>query len=130
MKVQRTVLVAALALLTAVVPALAHHSFSAEYDATKQITVKGKFTKMEWVNPHSWVHLDVAGSDGKVVSWGCETPPPNNLYRQGWRKDALKVGEEIEVRGYAAKDGSPTMWAQVVTVVATEQRVFNGPAPQ
>lgn len=77
-------------LIMAVVPALAHHSFSAEYDATKQITLKGKFTKMEWVNPHSWVHLDVA-SDGKVVSWGCETPPPNNLYRQGWRKDGQPI---------------------------------------
>ena len=96
------------ALLLAAVPMLAHHSFSAEYDQSKPLTLKGKFTKLDWVNPHSWVHFDVVGPDGKVTSWAAETPPPNGLYRNGWRKDMFKEGEMIEVtrcgrqRRYAA----------------------------
>ena len=86
------------ALVLAAVPMLAHHSFSAEYDQSKPLTLRGKFTKLDWVNPHSWVHFDVVGPDGKVTSWAAETPPPNGLYRNGWRKDMFKEGEEIEVR--------------------------------
>jgi len=78
------------ALLLAAVPMLAHHSFSAEYDQSKPLTLKGKFTKLDWVNPHSWVHFDVVGPDGKVTNWAAETPPPNGLYRNGWRKDMFK----------------------------------------
>lgn len=116
MKWKFTVAGLAAAIVTAAIPMMAHHSFSAEYES-KQITVKGKFTKMDWVNPHSWVHIDVTGPDGKVTSWAGETPPPNGLYRNGWRKDTLKVGETIEIVGNPAKDGTPHLWASQVRLL-------------
>ena len=117
------------ALLLAAVPMLAHHSFSAEYDQSKPLTLKGKFTKLDWVNPHSWVHFDVVGPDGKVTNWAAETPPPNGLYRNGWRKDMFKEGEMIEVKGVAAKDGTPHMWASTVILVSTGQRILQMTPP-
>jgi len=121
--------VAAGALLLASVPMLAHHSFSAEYDQSKPLTLKGKFTKLDWVNPHSWVHFDVVGTDGKVTSWAAETPPPNGLYRNGWRKDMFKEGEMIEVTGVAAKDGTPHMWSNGVTIISTGVKFTMGSRP-
>lgn len=117
MKLKLATAAVAAALLTLSLPLLAHHSFSAEYDQSKPITIKGKFTGMDWVNPHSWVHIDVVGTDGKVTNWAGETPPPNGLYRNGWRKDTLKEGETIEISGFAAKDGSPHMWASTVRLL-------------
>jgi len=117
------------ALLLAAVPLLAHHSFSAEYDQSKPLTLKGKFTKLDWVNPHSWVHFDVVGPDGKVTNWAAETPPPNGLYRNGWRKDMFKEGEMIEVTGVAAKDGTPHMWSNGVTIVSTGVKFTMGSRP-
>jgi hypothetical protein len=90
--------------------AWSHHSFAAEYDATKPVTLKGKVTKVDWVNPHSWVHIDVTGPDGKV------TAPPNILYRQGWRRDSLNEGDEVTIDGFSSKDGSATMTARSVTM--------------
>jgi hypothetical protein len=110
----RTLWMAACALLAAALPLAAHHSFAAEYDGSKPVTLKGKVTQVEWVNPHSWVHIDVTGDDGKVVSWSCETAPPNGLYRQGWRRDTLKPGDEVTIEGFLAKDGSHTMTARTV----------------
>jgi len=104
-----------------------HHSFAAEYDADKPITITGTFTKMDWVNPHSWVHLDVKKPDGTIESWSCETAPPNGLYRKGWRKTSLKEGETITVEGFLAKDGSHTMTARAVTT-SSGQRMFAGTA--
>ena len=97
-------------------PGLAHHSFAAEYDGTKPVTLKGKVTKVEWVNPHSWVDIDVTDASGKVTNWHCETAPPNILYRQGWRRDSLKEGDEVTIEGFAAKDASATMTARTVTM--------------
>jgi hypothetical protein len=114
MNTQHTLLIGACGLLLAASPLAAHHSFAAEYDAGKPVTLKGKVTQVEWINPHSWVHIDVTGEDGKVVNWSCETAPPNTLYRQGWRRNSLKEGDEVIVEGFAAKDASHTLTARTV----------------
>jgi hypothetical protein len=109
------------------IPAWAHHSFAAEYDSNQAITLKGTVVEMEWVNPHSWLHIDVKGPDGTVVSWTCETAPPNMLYRQGWRRTSLKKGDEVTVEGFRAKDKSATMSARAVTT-SDGKRMFAGSA--
>src|SRR5712671_4640392 len=93
-------------LALAVRPALAHHAFAAEFDATKPVKLRGTVTKMEWINPHAWIHVDVKTPDGKVVSWMIEAGTPNTLFRRGFTKDSLASGTEILVDGYQAKDGS------------------------
>jgi hypothetical protein len=101
--------------LLAAIPVLAHHSFAAEFDSTRPITLEGKFIKMDWVNPHSWIHLAALNKEtGKVETWDVETGPPNTLYRNGWRKDAIKEGEAILVTGTLAKNGSNTVNARSV----------------
>lgn|SRR5262245_16902760 len=124
MRAMPAAVVVAIVLSRAAGPMAAHHSFAAEFDATKPVTVKGAVTRMDWVNPHSWVHFDVKMPDGKVVNWGAETPPTNVLFRNGWKKDSLKIGDEIQVQGFAAKDGSSNMWASTVTLVSTGQRIL------
>jgi Family of unknown function (DUF6152) len=98
------------ALLVAAVPLLAHHSFSAEYDQGKVVTLTGKMVKFEWVNPHSWVHVEVTNPDGSKTIWKGETPPVNVLYRNGWTKplaeEMVTKGEIVTLSGPAAKDGS------------------------
>jgi hypothetical protein len=90
----------------AAVPVWAHHAFAAEFDSTKPVKLRGTVTKMEWINPHSWIHLDVKGPDGKVISWMIEGGSPNSLLRRGVTKNSLPPGTEILVDGYLAKDGS------------------------
>ena len=85
--------------------ASAHHSFAAEYDNNKQVTVKGVVQKVAWVNPHAYVYIDVADEKGKVTTWAFESLSPNALSRQGWSRNSLKVGETVTVNGYMAKDG-------------------------
>jgi hypothetical protein len=125
MKFKFAVLSAAVGLLLAALPVLAHHSFAAEFDVSKPITLKGKFVRMDWVNPHSHILLDVTDADGKVTTWSFEALPPNVLFRQGWRKDSLKPGEEIEVEGFQAKDGSANAWSRSVKT-ADGRRLFAG----
>lgn len=93
------------ALLAAAVPAVAHHAFSAEFDATKPVRLEGTVTKMEWINPHSWMHVDVTNDDGSVDSWMVEAGPPGALVRRGWKKDSVKPGTQVLVEGYQAIDG-------------------------
>ena len=89
----------------AVAPVSAHHAFQAEYDDKKPVSLQGKVTGMEWINPHAWIHIDVTGPDGKVTNWMVECGSPNIMLRRGFTKRSLEVGTELEVRGYQAKSG-------------------------
>ena len=118
MKLKRTAVVAVFCLL-GTIPLLAHHSFSAEYDSSKVVTITGKITGFEWVNPHSWIYLEVTNPDGTKTEWKGETPPVNVLYRNGWTKpmteEMVKKGEVVTLRGPAAKDGSHHIFSQGLT---------------
>ena len=96
----------AFALLSASAPVLAHHGFAVEFDQKNPVTLAGIVTKMEFMNPHIYFYVDVKGKDGKVVNWALEGGPPNVLYRQGWRKDTVKPGDDVTVKGFRARDGS------------------------
>jgi hypothetical protein len=95
---------------------VAHHAFSAEFDATKPIALKGTVSKTEWINPHSWIHIDVKGVDGKVVTWAIECGAPNSLLRRGLNKLSIPPGTELVVDGFRAKDGSATANARDITL--------------
>jgi hypothetical protein len=97
-----------LAGLVGTVSVAAHHSFAAEFDGDKPITLKGKLSKMEWVNPHGWLHIDVTQPDGTVVTWAIETGATNALMRRGLRQADFPIGSELVVEGFRAKNGSPT----------------------
>lgn len=94
----------------------AHHSFAAEYDGNQPVTLKGTLTKVEWVNPHGWIYVDVPDKDGKVVNWAVEFGSPNALLRRGLRRTDFPAGMEVTVKGFLAKDGRPTVNASSVTL--------------
>src|SRR5947207_11837248 len=101
-----TVLIAAALLVSAAMPLWAHHAFAAEFDAKQPVKFKGVVTKMEWTNPHVWIHLDVKQPDGSIEKWSVEAGTPNVLFRRGFTKQALLPGTEIVVDGYRSKDGT------------------------
>ena len=103
----------------------AHHAFAAEFDARKQVSLKGAVTRVEWVNPHVWIHVDVKKPDGKIESWAIEAGTPNVLFRRGFTKETLKPGIEVIVDGYRAKDGSRRANGRDVTF-ADGRKLFLG----
>jgi hypothetical protein len=105
-KTRFALLVVLLSFCRIATPAFGHHSFAAQYDRTKAITLKGTVTKLEWMNPHVYFYLDVKDNGGHTVNWAIEGGAPSMLYRNGWRVDSLKVGDEVTVDGWLAKDGS------------------------
>jgi hypothetical protein len=116
---------AAVMMLVAGAPLVAHHAFSAEFDSTRPVTLKGKVTKMEWINPHAWLHMEVKTPDGKVISWAVEGGAPNALLRRGWNRNSVPLGTEIVVQGYQAKDGSNRANGRDVTL-ANGTKLFLG----
>jgi hypothetical protein len=105
---QKLVVCMAGLLLAAALPLLAHHSFAAEYDGNAKLTLKGTIAKIDWMNPHIWIYIDAKDEAGKVTRWQCEGGPPNSLTRNGWTKDAVKIGDEVTIEGFRAKDGTNT----------------------
>ena len=119
----RMISLLACASLVAAAPALAHHSFSGEYDSTKPVTLTGKVTKVEWTNPHARFYIDVKGDDGQITNWNLELASPNVLKRQGWASNSLKEGDVVTVEGSLARSGAKMANARVVTL-ADGSRVF------
>jgi hypothetical protein len=106
MRRKQAIAVVGVCLLVASVPVLAHHAFSAEFDASKPVKFHGTVTRIEWINPHTWFHVDVKEPTGAVEEWLIEAGTPNTLFRRGVTKDSIKPGTEIVIDGYQSKDGS------------------------
>jgi hypothetical protein len=119
----------AIALLISAAPVKAHHAFAAAFDGNKPINLQGVVTKVELVNPHSWIWLDVKGKDGKVVNWGIEGGPPTNLFRNGITKGSLPVGTEIKLFGYQAKSGESKGVGVFVEYLDGRKVFMGGSAP-
>ena len=130
MKTKLALGTAALALLLASVPVMAHHSFAAEFDSAKPIKMTGSVTKIEWMNPHAYFYIDVKDDKtGQTANWGLEMGSPNGLMRQGWTRNSMKIGDMVTVEGSAAKDGSNIGNARSVSL-ASGQRLFAGSSQQ
>jgi DNA/RNA endonuclease YhcR with UshA esterase domain len=115
-------------LLGMAMPSSAHHAANAKYDEKKPVTITGMVTKVEWMNPHVYFYVDVKNANGTVTNWAVENGTPNQLYRRGWRKDSLKVGDTVTVQGFAAKEqGLPHVNGRAVTL-PDGRKVFSGSA--
>jgi len=125
----RFALVVGLAWLLGAVPAMAHHSFAAEFDASKEVTLKGTLTKLEWVNPHGWLHINVKGPDGKVESWAVEAGGATALMRAGVRQTDFKPGVELTVQGFLAKNGTNTVAGREVKTADGRNFFLGGQQP-
>jgi hypothetical protein len=119
-----TMFIAGLSLFAAAAPVHAHHSFAAEFDATKPVKLTGTVTKIEWTNPHVWFYVDIKDEAGKVTNWGFELGSPNGLMRAGWTRNSMKVNEVVTIEGSAAKDGSNHVNARSITLASTGQKLF------
>src|ERR1700694_4153893 len=124
-RLTRALAAAVLALTSAAVPVLAHHSFVAKFDAAKPIALVGTVSKLDWRKPHAFFYIDVKDDQGNVATWALELGSPNALIRAGWNRDAVKVGEKVTVNGYVARDGSKLANARTVTF-ADGRAVFAG----
>ena len=124
MKMKSLIAVSGL-VLAATVQLFAHHSFAAEFDATKRVTLKGTVTKVDWRNPHIYVYLNVKDDNGGVTEWACEGGPPNVLLREGWTRNSVKPGDEVTIDGAIAKDDSRRVNSRTVTL-ADGRKVFAG----
>ena len=109
--------------LSGLIPVRAHHSFAAQYDRNKPVTLHGVVTKLEWTNPHIYLYVDVKESTGKVTKWAVEGGAPGNLYRAGWRKDSVSVGAAVTIEGFLARDGSKLANLRTLTL-GDGRRVF------
>jgi len=128
MKIKATLIIAAALAVAAAVPVFAHHSFSAEFDVAKPVTVTGSVTKLDWINPHARLFVDVKGADGKPANWEIELGPPAMLLRNGWTKNSVKAGDKVTVNGSLAKDGSNLANARNVTLADGTQVFAGSPA--
>jgi hypothetical protein len=129
MRTSLFVTVTGVGLLLAAVPVCAHHAFAAEFDINRPLKLRGTVTKWEVTNPHSWIHIDVKGPDGKVVPWAIEGGSPNTLYRLGFTKESLAPGTEIVVDGFQAKDLSNNAVGRNITLASGEKLFLGGSAP-
>ena len=124
MRTGLAVVVVAASVVLPSVAAFAHHSFAAEFDANKPVTLTGTVTRIEWMNPHTWFYIDVTDESGTVTNWGVEMGSPNGLMRAGWTRTSMAVGDVVVVEASLAKDGSKIVNASVVTLTTTGQRLF------
>jgi hypothetical protein len=116
---------AATAILLVTTAASAHHAFTAEFDGNQPVTLKGTISKVEWINPHSWVYVDIKEASGATTTWKIECGAPNQLMRRGWNKNSIPVGSQVTVEGYRAKNGSTTANAKDI-IAADGKRFFVG----
>ena len=126
---EKMLVFAAAAVLLAAAPIAAHHAFAAEFDVNQPVKVHGTVTKVEFVNPHAWIYVDVKGPDGKVVNWHFELGPPNALFRLGWKKDAIPNGTEVDISGFRAKSGETVANGRSITLPDGRELFSGGSGP-